>query len=76
MASKNPFTAHPREVGMNYFQHFAYAMTVTARLFGCVFACFIHAFFPFLFTHTTSRTVEKLHDELHHRVGSSEKHDS
>ena len=62
------FTRHPREVGMNYSRHFCYALTVTARLAFCFVACFVHAFFPFLFTETTSKTVGKLHDEFaaHH----------
>ncbi len=62
------FTEHPREVGMSYPRHFLYALTVTWRLFLCVPACFVHAFLPFLFTHTTSSTVEELHQELPHHA--------
>ncbi len=58
------FTEHPRDVGMNYFQHFLYALTVAWRLFFCTFACLIHAFFPFLFTNTTSNVVSTLNDEF------------
>lgn len=58
------FTEHPQDVGMSYFQHFLYALTVTARLFFCTIACFIHAFFPFLFTNTTSKIVGTLNDEF------------
>ncbi len=61
------FTGHPREAGMSYFRHFGYAFSVTGRLFACVLACIVHAFFPFLFTHTTSKTINKLHEELNHR---------
>lgn len=57
----NPFTEHPKEVGMNYFQHMLFAFSVTGKLIVAVFCCFIHAFFPFLFTHTTSGIVKKLH---------------
>jgi hypothetical protein len=64
---KVSFTEHPREVGMSYFRHFGYAFSVMGRLFGCSLACIVHAFFPFLFTHTTSRTINKLHEELNHR---------
>lgn len=63
-AGKNPFTKHPKEVGMNYFSHFLYAWTVTGRLFYLIIACMIHSFFPFLFTNTTSNMVEKLHREF------------
>lgn len=58
------FTEHPRDVGMSYGQHFFYALTVTARLFFCFAACFVHAFFPFLFTNTTSTIVGKLNEEF------------
>ena len=64
---KKLFSAHPEEVGMSYRGHVFYALTVTARLLICVPACLIHAFFPFLFTNTTSRIVDKLYDEFNHR---------
>lgn len=63
----NPFSKHPNEVGLNYFQHMIFAFGITAKLLGCVFACFIHAFFPFLFTDTTSNTVKELHSKIEHR---------
>ena len=67
------FTEHPREVGMSYFGHFCYAWTVTARLFICFLACFVHSFFPFLFTHTTSKIVGTLNEEfISHQPGHQE----
>lgn len=64
----NLFTEHPTEVGMSYGEHFLYALTVTRRLFVCFLACFVHAFLPFLFTHTTSETIAALHDEFNQRM--------
>lgn len=61
---KTLFTRHPREVGMSYSQHLGYALSVTARLGFCSTACFLHAFFPFLFTTTTSAVVGKLNEEF------------
>ena len=63
----NSFTKHPNEVGLSYFQHMFFAFGVTWKLFYCVFACFIHAFFPFLFTNTTSGVVKQLHSKIEHR---------
>ncbi len=65
---KTLFTKHPHEVGMNYSRHCRYAFSVMLRLFGCGLACSIHAFFPFLFTHTTSDTVKKLNEDFNHRM--------
>lgn len=62
--SKELFTEHPNEVGMSYSEHFAYALTVTARLAIGTIACLIHAFFPFLFTTTISELVANLHNEF------------
>jgi hypothetical protein len=62
------FNEHPREVGMSYLRHLVYALSVTRRLLVCVLACFVHAFFPFFFTHKTSSVVQELGDELGHRV--------
>ena len=58
------FTEHPREVGMSYFGHFRYSTTVTVRLFVYAFACLVHTFFPFLFTHTISDFIEQIHEEF------------
>jgi hypothetical protein len=63
----NIFTKHPREVGLNYFQHFLFAFSVVFKLLTAVFCCTIHAFFPFLFTTTTSRIVSGLNGQIVHR---------
>lgn len=63
----NPFTKHPREVGMNYFQHFLFAFSVQFKLLAALLACFVHAFFPFLFTTTASTIISKLDRKIIHR---------
>jgi len=63
----NPFVKHPKEVGMNYFQHFAFAFYVQLKLLLALLACFIHAFFPFLFTTTASTIIRELDDKISHR---------
>jgi uncharacterized membrane protein len=64
----NPFTKHPKEVGLNYLSHFIFALSVVGQLLFALIACFIHAFFPFLFTHTTSGIIKKLHSKIDHRT--------
>ena len=56
--------AHLDEVGLGYFAHLAKALGIAARLIGAGFAGLIHAFFPGLFTHCASRTVNSLHREM------------
>lgn len=63
----NMFTKHPNEVGLNYFQHMLFAFSVVLKLIYACFACTIHAFFPFLFTTTTSGIVNELHKKIDHR---------
>ncbi|HST37582.1 MAG TPA: DUF6356 family protein [Allosphingosinicella sp.] len=55
---------HLQEVGLGYFAHMARAFRIGGRLLGAGFACLIHGFFPGLFTHTASRTIASLDDEL------------
>jgi hypothetical protein len=68
----NMFTKHPNEVGLNYFQHMWFAFTIVGKLIYAVFACFVHAFFPFLFTTTTSGIVSELHGKITHRKSNAE----
>lgn len=53
---------------MNYPRHCLYACSVVLRLFGGGLACAMHAFFPFLFRHTTSAVVKKLNEDFNHRM--------
>lgn len=56
----NPFIKHPNEVGMNYVQHFLFAWKVQFKLLLALLACFVHSFFPFLFTTTASTIIKEL----------------
>jgi hypothetical protein len=64
----NPFTEHPKEIGETYFQHMGVAARTGFKLAGATLACFVHAIFPFWFVTTGSRTIEKLHRQIHKRV--------
>lgn len=66
--SRNPFTRHPKEVGESYGRHFGQAAWYGVRMIGGGIACLVHAFFPFLFVHTASRTMDRLHARLHGRA--------
>lgn len=61
------FTKHPNEVGLNYFQHMLFAFSIVFKLVYAGFACSVHAFFPFLFTTTTSGIISELHQKITHR---------
>jgi hypothetical protein len=61
---RNPFTAHPRDVGETYLQHgtFAFGYGVKMTLGGI--AALVHAVFPFLFVKTGSRITRELNQIL------------
>jgi hypothetical protein len=63
----NPFTKHPREVGMSYWQHAFFAFDFSFHLFAGVITSVIHAIFPFLFTTTTSDIIKKMYAKIAHR---------
>ena len=44
----NPFNAHPRQQGINYFAHLCFALGIAVRLSRSVFAFVVHAIFPFI----------------------------
>jgi len=58
------FLAHPREVGENYVEHQAAALSFSFQLFGAAAACFVHALVPGLFQRTGSATVKRLHEQM------------
>lgn len=64
----NPFTRHPHEVGETYTEHMGQACNVGFALIGAGLACLVHAFLPFLFVHTGSNTIRRLHGGLTRRV--------
>ena len=52
------FTVHPHSVGETYLQHMFRGTQCSVFIVACGLACFIHAFFPFMFVHTTSNGLE------------------
>ena len=64
----NPFTRHPRQVGESYGQHLATAAGFGALMMLGGLCVIVHALFPFLFEHTGSRTMAKLHKRMSKRV--------
>jgi hypothetical protein len=65
---QNIFTKHPNEVGMNYFEHFCFALMLARKMFFAILASLLHAIFPFLFTTYTSDTIRELHDIFSNRL--------
>ncbi len=63
----NAFTKHPKEVGLSYSGHFIFAWSVVFKLMKAVICCSVHSVFPFMFTHTTSRIVKGLNDQIEDR---------
>lgn len=61
---KKLFTAHPASIGETYLDHFKAACPCGIKLFFAGLACLIHSIFPFLFIHTASKTVEKIHEKM------------
>ncbi|MGA2951957.1 MAG: DUF6356 family protein [Caulobacteraceae bacterium] len=58
------FTEHPASVGESYFEHQRVALSVGLRLVAAGLACIVHAFAPWLFVDTGSRTIFDLHRRL------------
>jgi hypothetical protein len=58
------FTAHPRSVGENYFQHMGAALSFAGLLLLAGAASLVHSVFPFLLVGTGSRMVSRLHDRM------------
>ena len=61
---RNPFTAHPRDVGETYFEHGLFACRYGAKMTWGGIAAFIHGLFPFLFQTTGSRITRELNETL------------
>jgi len=57
---RNPFTAHPHEVGESYLQHATFACRYGAKMIAGGLAAFMHGLFPFLFRTTGSRITREL----------------
>ena len=63
-AVRNPFTAHPHDVGESYLEHGAFACRYGAKMALGGLAAFLHGVFPFLFKTTGSRITRELHATL------------
>ena len=61
---RNPFTAHPRDVGETYLEHGLFACRYGAKMTVGGIAAFLHGLLPFLFQTTGSRITRELHETL------------
>jgi len=61
---RNPFTAHPREVGETYLQHAGFACRYGVKMTLGGVAALVHGLFPFLFKTTGSRITRELNATL------------
>ena len=61
---RNPFTAHPHEVGESYLEHALFACRYGAKMTVGGVAAFLHGIFPFLFRTTGSRITRELNATL------------
>jgi hypothetical protein len=61
---RNPFTAHPRDVGETYLEHGLFACRYGAKMTLGGLAALIHGVLPFLFTKTGSRITRELNATL------------
>ena len=64
----NPFTQHPEEVGESYGEHMTTAFAFGATMVVGGLCVMVHAFLPFLFVQTGSRTMDKLHRRMMKRT--------
>jgi hypothetical protein len=66
-ALSNLFTGHPKAAGETYFEHMAFALSFSARLFKAALAALVHGFVPGICETTASQSVLKMNDELRAR---------
>ncbi len=57
---KRFFTEHPATVGETYGEHFAFAISIGARMVAGGLACMLHAVLPEFCKTTGSRTLREL----------------
>ena len=63
---RNPFSAHPRDVGESYLEHGLFACRYGAKMIVGGIAAFVHGLLPFLFQSTGSRITRELNAMLEH----------
>jgi hypothetical protein len=73
---RNPFTAHPSDVGESYLEHGAFACRYGAKMTLGGVAAFIHGLLPFLFQTTGSRITRELHATLEASIARAKRRDS
>ena len=61
---RNPFTAHPNDVGESYLEHCAFACRYGVKMTLGGVAAVLHGLFPFLFQTTGSRITRELNATL------------
>jgi hypothetical protein len=61
---RNPFTAHPHDVGETYLEHGLFACRYGVKMTLGGVAAFLHGIFPFLFQTTGSRITRELNATL------------
>ncbi len=61
------FTQHPATVGEGYWQHLVQAAGFGLQMLAVGLACIAHGIFPFLFQHTGSDAITRLHVTLTER---------
>ena len=61
---RNPFTAHPHDVGESYLEHGCFACRYGVKMTWGGIAAFIHGVLPFLFQKTGSRITRELNETL------------
>jgi hypothetical protein len=76
MTLKRLFTDHPDSVGEGYLEHMNVALSFAGPLLAAGLAALIHAFLPFLFLTTASRTVKQLHARMMNRRPQPASHDA
>jgi hypothetical protein len=64
------FFQHPASVGETYREHMRVALGFAGPLAKAALAAGVHAFLPFLFTTTASRTVKQLNDRMARRCAT------
>lgn len=61
------FTEHPRLAGETYLQHLFFTQKMAWKLVFSGLALVIHGIFPFVCTHTASKTIRDCHGTLDDR---------
>jgi hypothetical protein len=68
MKNINFFNRHLVETGENYLEHFLFAFTTAMWILVAGFILLFHSIFPFIFTTTTSKHINKISAVMSKRV--------